>query len=144
MKISTQYVLIKKSDTYSIQPESIEEYFVSSYKCEFLETLLGYLSESVKEILKESKTLMRTIYNIVFEIERYIANRYKDYKIRIDLWQDVEDDSWKCIDINIKVRYKNLEEKLSLLKELSRIQEKHDIYKNYDGISISITVDKYD
>jgi len=86
-----------------------------------------YIEDSkLKELLSKDSELKNTLTSMIREIECYLNERYLEYKISIELWQDSEV-NWNEIFINVKVNYKSHDEKMKIWKELCKLTDKINI-----------------
>ena len=77
-----------------------------------------YLDDTLKEKIKQDENLGIILTNSILGISMYLDGYGKAYKIRAQLWRDIELPDWEENVITVEIEYKTHEEKMRIWKEL--------------------------
>jgi len=77
-----------------------------------------YLDDALKEKAEKDENLRIILVSAIPQIFTYLNKSGKRYRLRAQLWRDIEVEDWEEHVINIEIEYKTHEEKMKIWKEL--------------------------
>ncbi len=77
-----------------------------------------YLDEALKAKVEKDENLRMILVSAIPQISTYLNKSGKRYRLRAQIWRDIEVEDWVENVINIEIEYKTHEEKMKIWKEL--------------------------
>ena len=85
-----------------------------------------YLDEALKAKVEKDENLRMILVSAIPQISTYLNKSGKRYRLRAQIWRDIEVEDWVENVIILEVEYEDHEEKMKIWKELCDISYKID------------------
>lgn len=113
----TDALNIEKKIIEGIQRATEEEAFMGIGK---------YLDDALKEKVEEDEYLRMNLVSAIPQISTYLNKNVKRYRLKAQVWRDIELEDWEENVITLEVEYEDHEEKMKIWKDLCDVAYKID------------------